>query len=78
MALVWSWTTSPIPLLFLSLKIAPSKFILTKLASGGFHLTMGFGAAGRIGGSTAQNSANFSFSYNVGWSKVQQGLRFRT
>lgn len=77
MAPVWS-RTMPIPLLFSSLKIAPSKLILTKLASSGFHLTLGFGVVGRIGGSIAQNSANFSFACNVGWSEVQQGLRFRT
>ena len=71
-------TTTPILLLFSSLKIVPSKFILTKLASSGFHLSFGFTGAGRVGGSTAKYSASFSFTCNVSWSDMQQALLFQT
>ena len=73
MAPVWSQTTTPIPLLFSILEIAPSKFILTNLASGGFHIAFGFGTAVGEDGSTARNSTNFSFAYDTSWSEVQQG-----
>ena len=70
MAYVWLRTTTPIRLLFSVLKIAPLKFILTNLASGGFHLAFGFGIARGVGGSTTKNSANFSFAYVAIWSEV--------
>ena len=44
--------------------------------SGGFHFPFGFGAAWGMGGSTATNSANFSFACDVSWSEVQHGQRF--
>ena len=52
------------------LKVAPLKFILTNLASSGFHLAFGFGIARGVGGSTTKNSANFSFAYVAIWSEV--------
>lgn len=67
MAPVWSRTTAPISLLFSVLKIAPSKFILMNLASGGFHIAFGFGTA-----------ANFSFACGTSWSKMQQGWWLQT
>ena len=78
MDLVWSRVTTPMPLLFSFLKIASSKFILKQLASGGFHFTLGLGIVGGLGGSIARNSANFSFTCDVSWSKVQQGLWVQT
>ena len=59
---MWSQTTTPMPLLFSFLKIALSKFILKKLKSSGFHLTLGLGTARGVGRSTARNSTNFSFA----------------
>jgi len=78
MELVWSRTTTPMPLLFLFLKIALSKFILKQLASDGFHFTLALGIAGGVGGSTARNSSNFSFACNASWSEVQPGLWVQT
>lgn len=75
---MWSRTTTPMPLLFSFVKIAPSKFILKQLASGSFHFTTSLGTTGGVGRSTTRNSTNFSFACDASWSEVQQGLWFWT
>ena len=71
---VWSWIATPIPLLFSFLKIAPSKFILNQLASGGFYFTLVLSIVGDLGGCASRNSPSLSFTFIAIWSEVQQGL----
>ena len=76
--LVWSRITTPMSLLFSFLKIAPSKFILKQLASGGFHFSLVLVVLGGLGGSAAVNSCSLSFACGAIWSDVQQSLWRRT